>query len=389
MRTYEETHPWIRFQADLRQIDYRLWLMLGEAQSKCQHIAGVPLLPGVAEALHQIYLAKGVLATTAIEGNTLTEEQVIQRIKGQLDLPLSKQYLGQEIDNIVLACNQIAEEIFQGHRTDLHVETFKAYNRQVLKDLPVREEVVPGAIRTYSVGVGSYRGAPAEDCEYLLDRLATWLNQDFVSPEGRYPIAFGLIKAILAHLYLAWIHPFGDGNGRVARLVEFHILLTAGVPSAAAQLLSNHYNQTRAEYYRQLERASQSSGEILPFVGYAVQGFIDGLQEQLQLIRGQQLHVHWVSFIHDQFRERNSATDIRRRHLVLDLTAAGEPVPVANVRHISPRVAEAYAGKTEKTIQRDLNELERMDLIQRTPQGIQVRRDRLLAFLPGRRPTAA
>ncbi len=389
MRTYEETHPWIRFQADLRQIDYRLWLMLGEAQSKCQHIAGVPLLPGVAEALHQIYLAKGVLATTAIEGNTLTEEQVIQRIKGQLDLPLSKQYLGQEIDNIVLACNQIAEEIFQGHRTDLHVETFKAYNRQVLKDLPVREDVVPGAIRTYSVGVGSYRGAPAEDCEYLLDRLATWLNQDFVSPEGRYPIAFGLIKAILAHLYLAWIHPFGDGNGRVARLVEFHILLTAGVPSAAAQLLSNHYNQTRAEYYRQLERASQSGGEILPFVGYAVQGFIDGLQEQLQLIRGQQLHVHWVSFIHDQFRERNSATDIRRRHLVLDLTAAGEPVPVANVRHISPRVAEAYAGKTEKTIQRDLNELERMDLIQRTPQGIQVRRDRLLAFLPGRRPTAA
>ena len=386
MRTYEETHPWLRFQLDLRQFDYHLWLMLGEAESKCQHISGVPLLPGVAEMLHQVYLAKGALATTAIEGNTLTEEQVMQRLQGQLHLPPSKHYLGQEIDNIVQACNQIADEIFQGRSTGLDVESFKADNRQVLKGLAVAEGVEAGVIRTYSVGVASYRGAPAEDCAYLLERLAGWLNQGFAPPDGRYPIAFGLLKAILAHLYLAWIHPFGDGNGRLARLVEFRILLAAGVPSAAAHLLSNHYNQTRSEYYRQLERASRSGGDVISFVRYAVQGFVDGLHEQLQLIRGQQLHVHWVNFIHEQFRERTSATDIRRRHLVLDLTAASAPVPAANVRHISPRVAEAYAGKSEKTIQRDLNELERMDLIERLPNGVQVRRERLRAFLPGRRP---
>jgi Fic/DOC family len=39
-----------------------------------------------------------------------------------------------------------------------------------------------------------------------------------------------LVKAILAHLYIAWIHPFGDGNGRAARLMELRILLEAGVP---------------------------------------------------------------------------------------------------------------------------------------------------------------
>ena len=386
MRTYEETHPWIRFQLDLRQFDYQLWLMLGEAESKCQHISGVPLLPGVAEALHQVYLAKGALATTAIEGNTLSEEQVQQRLKGQLHLPPSKEYLGQEIDNIVQAANRIADDIFQGRTTDLSLETFVADNRQVLKGLVVREGVEPGVIRTYSVGVGAYRGAPAEDCAYLLERLAGWLNQGFAPPGSHYPIAFGLVKAILALRNLAWIHPFGDGNGRLARLVEFRILLAAGVPSAAAHLLSNHYNQTRSEYYRQLERASLSGGDLIPFVRYAVQGFIDGLHEQLQLIRGQQLHVHWVNFVHEQFRGRESATDTRRRHLLLDLTAANGPTPTANVRHISPRMAEAYAGKTEKTIQRDLNELERMDLIERLPGGVQVRQERLLAFLPRRRP---
>ena len=76
MRTYEETHPWITFRLDLNKINYRGWMLLGEAQSKCEHLSGVPLVPGAAERLNELYLAKGVLATTAIEGNTLTEEQV-------------------------------------------------------------------------------------------------------------------------------------------------------------------------------------------------------------------------------------------------------------------------------------------------------------------------
>jgi Fic family protein len=43
-------------------------------------------------------------------------------------------------------------------------------------------------------------------------------------------IPYAILKAILAHLCLAWIHPFGDGNGRTARLVEFQILIFPGCP---------------------------------------------------------------------------------------------------------------------------------------------------------------
>ena len=100
-RTFQKTHPWINFRPDLRQADYTLWIQLGEAQAKCEQVAGVPLLPGVAENLHQVFLAKGALATTAIEGNTLTEEDALKLIKGELDLPPSKEYLGQEIQNII------------------------------------------------------------------------------------------------------------------------------------------------------------------------------------------------------------------------------------------------------------------------------------------------
>ena len=45
-----------------------------------------------------------------------------------------------------------------------------------------------------------------------------------------------LVRAMMAHLYLAWIHTFGDGNGRTARLLEFLILARSGkVPLPAAR----------------------------------------------------------------------------------------------------------------------------------------------------------
>jgi Fic family protein len=263
------------------------------------------------------------------------------------------------------------------------------YNRQVLNRLPLEEGVVPGTLRTYSVVVGNvYRGAPAEDCEHLLERLCEWLNgPDFKPREGMDAI-YAILKAVVAHLYLAWTHPFGDGNGRTARLIEFHILLSAGVPSPAAHLFSNHYNQTRAEYYRQLDRASKSGGDLIPFLNYAVRGFVDGLREQLDFVWAQQWDVVWRNYVHERFKNRDSATDTRRRHLALDLGAKGDWVQTANIQELTPQLARAYANKTPKTVQRDLNALHEMGLIAREQRRTRAKREVILSFLPlQRRPT--
>ncbi len=384
-KSYNTSHPWITFELHLEKVTYEMWLILGETQSKCEHISGVPLLPKVADLLHQIYLAKGVLATTAIEGNTLTEREVRQRIEGKLKLPESKEYLGREIDNVVKACNEIGKKLFDGEPTTLTVTDITHYNALILQGLPLQEEVVPGKLRDYRVGVGDYQAVPPEDCQYLLERLLTWLNEDFAGINQPYKIAFGVLKAIVAHLYFAWIHPFGDGNGRTARLIEFQILLANGVPSAAAQLLSNHYNQTRTEYYRQLDYASKSGGDINRFIMYALRGFLDGLKEQLAFIRAQQMEVHWENFVYARFKDKESATDIRRRRLILDLTDKPEGVPMAELRYVSSRVAEAYAGKLDRTIQRDVEILEEMDLVVKSSKRVKANFELMYAFLPGRR----
>ena len=111
-----------------------------------------------------------------------------------------------------------------------------------------------------------------------------WLNGSDFAPTEDKRLVYAILKAIIAHLHLSWIHPFGDGNGRVARLLEFQILIGAGVPAASAHLLSNHYNLTRSEYYRQLDRASATGGNVVPFVSYAVRGFLDGLKQQIDVI---------------------------------------------------------------------------------------------------------
>ncbi len=390
MRTYERTHPWICFRADLRGAPVELWLLLGEARSKCEHIAAVPLLPAVADRLHRLYLAKGVAATTAIEGNTLSEQQVVEHLEGRLQLPPSKRYLAQEIDNIVAACGEIAHDLVKGDLPPLSVDLVKTMNRLVLDKLRVEDGVVPGQFRTYAVGVGGYRAAPAEDCEFLLKRLCEWLNgPDFESTSPELAPVYAIVKAVLAHLYIAWIHPFGDGNGRTARLIEFRILAAAGFPTPAAHLLSNHYNQTRPQYYARLREASQAVDGAVSFLTYAVGGLVEELKAQLDIVRRQQWFVAWRDYVYGRFRDNTSEAAGRQRTLVLALTRAGRPVRADEVRSLTPRLAELYARKTAKTFLRDLATVVEMGLVEKAQEGYRARMETILAFLPLRRLPAS
>jgi Fic family protein len=385
-REYENTHKWLKFSVlDLRRNDPLLWVMLGECQSKFEHIAGVPLTPDIAGRFHRLYLAKGALATTAIEGNTLSEEEVLKSMDGTLRLPPSREYLEQEVKNIIDAFETIFSQVLAGPLPRLQAETFMKLNRVVLRNLSLDEGVTPGEIRKHSVGVARYRGAPHADCKYLLDRLGEWLDgPDFACPDPNLRVAFGVIKAILAHLYLAWIHPFGDGNGRTARLVEFQILVSNGVASPAVHLLSNHYNLTRSEYYRQLDRASKSGGDVMPFIKYAVQGLLDGIREQIAQIRQYQLEIMWSNYIHEIFGTTKSPSLLRRRNLVLDISKVPGPIRFSQLRTISPRTIEAYRNKTMMTVKRDIRALQEDKLIVRSKHGILPNKSIIEAFLPDR-----
>jgi Fic family protein len=382
-REYLGTHPWINFNLDIRRFNHKSWLMFGEAESKCNHIAGIPLRPEVAHKLHVVYLSKGIHGTAAIEGNSLSVDEVEARVEGGLTLPPSREYLGTEIDNIVDACNDIVNDIIKGQPQVLTPDRIKEFNRRILNDLPLKEGVVPGAVRDHSVGVASYRGAPAEDCEYLLEELCTWLASFDQLIEEHEELRFALVvlKAVLAHLYIAWIHPFGDGNGRTARLIEFELMVQAGIPLPAAHLLSDHYNRTREMYYLELDKTSRGEFPIEPFVQYALRGFVDELREQLGMIRESQMEVTWENYVHSFFHDQETPAKRRQKHLVLDMPV-GEVVPFGKLRDVSSRIMSEYNTKTSKTVSRDVNALVRGRLLRRVKGGLIANRDVIKAFLP-------
>ena len=381
---YEKSHPWIRFFLNVAASNYRFWLQLGEIASKVEHLSGVPIHPAFSEEMYSTYVARGAHASTAIEGNTLSEEQVRAQVDGELEVPPSQAYLKQEVQNVIKAYDTVVETA--GTKAPLSTRLLKLYNELILFGLDVEDGVVPGELRKRSVIVGNvYRGAPPEDCEYLLDRLCEWLNgPDFEAPEEDLRVPFAVIKAIVAHIYLAWIHPFGDGNGRTARLVEFHILYAGGVPFPAAHLLSDHYNRTRSRYYRELDRASKSGGETMPFLRYAVQGFIDGLREQIDLVKEQHFNLAWEHHLHEMFSGKgNSSTQTRRRELVLELSKH-RWIQVSAIVELSAKLARLYALAGDRMLQRDLNAVKNMGLVEREYGKVRARTEMILAFLPER-----
>lgn len=383
-RDYQASHPWISFRLDLEHASWELWNHIGEAHSKCRHLARTPLPPFMARDMERVYLAKGARASAAIEGNSLNEEQAVAAVEGKLEVPESQEYLQQELENVIDALAEIEREVHQTGRFDLSPEKLRQLNRKVLHDLELEDHVAPGEFRTQGILVGTvYRGAPAQDCDYLVRAMCDWLDgPDFSRDGGDHAkdFLFAVLKAVVAHAYIAWIHPFGDGNGRTARLVEFGILAAAGVPSVAAHLLSNHYNETRTNYYRHLEHASKSGGDLNPLLAYAAKGFVEQLQQQLNSVHEWILQATWTNYVHSRFAAP-TATAKRQRDLVLALPS-DEFIPRAELTSLSPSLAEAYATRKSKTVTRDLNALAQMDLIERGPKGIRARREIMLSFLP-------
>ncbi len=383
-RDYQASHPWITFRLDLMQAPWIFWNHVGEAHSKCRHLARTPLPPELAKEMERVYLAKGARASAAIEGNSLNEAQAEAAVEGRLEVPQSQEYLRQELENVIRALAEVEADVHRVGRFDITPQRLRELNAQVLDGLEVESHIVPGEFRTGGIAVGDvYRGAPAADCGYLIDRLCAWLNgPDFQRPDDDHERGFlhAFLRAVVAHVYIAWIHPFGDGNGRTARLVEFGILAAAGIPSVAAHLLSNHYNATRARYYQQLDLASKSGGDLAPFLGYAAEGFVGELKQQLNGVHEQIVGATWLNYVHSTFPDP-TLTERRQRDLVLALPHDSF-VSRGNLTTLTPKLASAYSGKGRKTVTRDLNALEDRGLIERTAAGVRARREVILSFLP-------
>ncbi|MBI2412849.1 MAG: Fic family protein [Deltaproteobacteria bacterium] len=337
--------------------------MLGECDAYINALTDIPLKPADRTRLLTVSLIKGAQATTAIEGNTLTDEE-IEKVQEGWKLPPSKEYQEIEVRNIINAFNELLHEIAQEGREQLITpELVKRFHRMIGKDLGSHFDAIPGKFRDDSRVVGRYLAPDHRSVPDLMSQLCKWLREEFHYDKGQ-KLPDAVIQAIITHVYIEWIHPFGDGNGRTGRLLEFYILLRAGLPSIVSHILSNFYNQTRQEYYRQFDNA-RNKRDLTEFIEYAVRGFKDGLKEALKVIQDGQFIIFWHNYIHETFADlKYTKREVfkRKRELMLGMPI-NKGFDVDEITLITPQIAKKYATLNRATILRDLKELQEINLI--------------------------
>lgn len=95
-----------------------------------------------------------------------------------------------------------------------------------------------------------------------------------------------LIKAAIAHLWFLTIHPFEDGNGRIARNITEMQLAKWDASSRRFYSVSHYIQQNREAYYAAIERAQKGSGDITQWLAWFLRAVILSIEESLNRVRG-------------------------------------------------------------------------------------------------------
>jgi Fic family protein len=357
---------------------------LGQCDAFVQALSNIPLKPENRDKLLQVALIKGAQSTTAIEGNTLSEEE-IEKIQAGWKLPPSKEYQEIEVKNIIDAFNILLNEIIVENNVHIIIpDLIRDFHKMISKDLGEHIDSIPGRFREDNRIVGAYRPPEYKYVSELVEKLCNWIRKEFHFDKNQnQSFATAVVQAIVTHVYIEWIHPFGDGNGRTGRLIEFYILLRAGLPNIVSHILSNFYNQTRSEYYRQFDKARKSK-DLTYFIEYAVQGFCDGLNENLRIIQEGQFNIFWHNYIYETFANityTKREVFKRKRDLILQLPI-GQEYLAEDIVMITPLIAKKYSNLSMATVKRDLKNLEDMKLIIKIGKKYRANIELLKAMIP-------
>ncbi|MDX6487213.1 MAG: hypothetical protein QOF43_2366 [Gaiellaceae bacterium] len=246
-------------------------------------IDGARILPAQEDELRRKALVGTIHYSTLIEGNELPVIEAERAVKGELE-PTTK--AKRELVNYVRALEWLDARFAVGEIV-YTPEFILELHRLLMYDLGV-----PGAMfeprhegewRDGVAVVGDrvsgvvYHEAPsAGEVPSLIDQLCDYLESKRVQG-NEYP---GPILAGVAHYRLTDIHPFADGNGRLARLFTVAVLFREGYVSRRLFSAERYYAMDKDAYYDALRSVSRNSNNMDEWLLY----FTDGLAQEFERV---------------------------------------------------------------------------------------------------------
>jgi Fic family protein len=193
----------------------------------------------------------------------------------------------------------------------LCLRLLREIHQRLMRDVRGRERH-PGKFRTYQNWIGHDPGAPIVEARYVpppVTEMLTALNdfETFLHEETLPP----LLVAALAHYQFEAIHPFGDGNGRIGRLLISLLLNDRGLLPQPLLHISAYFERSGAEYYDRLLRVS-THGDWFGWLTY----FLTGVETQAQAAV---LDAERLLDLQTRYHERLSAAKTRQAaHQLID-----------------------------------------------------------------------
>jgi Fic family protein len=190
--------------------------------------------------------------------------------------------------------------------------------------------IEPGALRNFEVDVGDHRPPNYKTLPKMLDRFWDFYGNGHILPTSQ------LVALAAAHHRMAWIHPFGDGNGRVTRLYSHAWLVRCKADSLGLWTLSRGLARQHKAYYDNLHNADQrrwndldgrgnlsdrALGEFCLFMLGTMLDQIDFMSELLQL---QNLSARIERHVHYEILKLDKRTRDRLVRLLKAALTEGE-----------------------------------------------------------------
>lgn len=229
--------------------------------------------PQVFFQLKAIFHTLESLGSARIEGNHTTLADYIEsKVEGKAES--TDQLL--EVANIEKAMDYIEELMKPG--VDLTEHTIRELHAMTVLDLRREGDKTPGAYRAGPVRISQSDHLPPDAVlvSQYMQELVSFINHDD-SPK------YALMKVALAHHRFGWIHPFGNGNGRVVRLLTYALLMKYGFNVNVGGRVLNPtavFCNDREKYYAMLGKADTgTSAGLEAWCIYVLEGIRDELEK--------------------------------------------------------------------------------------------------------------
>lgn len=338
---------------------------LTNAKASVMALRVIPFQRRWVEELQKIQLKLEVAGTSRIEGADFaaTELETALRTENAQDLHTRSQKQASAAVKAYKWIAQIPDDMPISAKTILDV------HKIVVTDCD-EDHCAPGALRgpdqNVTFGVPKHRGAlGGEQCRKAFERLTNEVQTSYQEHDA-------LVQALALHYHFAAIHPFLDGNGRTARVLEALMLQRAGLRDSLFIAMSNYYYDEKRTYLQCLARVREANHDLTEFLKFGLRGIALQSSRLTEMIRTEVSKEIFRNLMHDLFTRLESTRKrviVKRQLTLLDklLNADGR----VEFLQLADSVKETYNTRKAplNAVIRDLNRLRALGAISIQREG--------------------